>query len=368
MNRVYGLLIVSLLAACASDETPAPSQETGEVRTVATGLRTPWEMIWGPDGRIWLTEREGIVSRIDPGTGEKKVLLKISDVHEESEAGLLGMALHPDFVGSPQVFLVYTWLKEGKIVERLVRYRYDAGSDELVEPAVLLDGLKGWPTHDGSRLQFLTDGTLLMTTGDAQDQPGAQDRSRLNGKVLRLNTDGSIPADNPDPRTLVWSSGHRNAQGLDLASNGILYSSEHGASSDDELNIIERGRNYGWPDVEGPCDGSAESTFCRDSNVVEPIRAWTPTIAVAGVEYYDSPAIPAWRNSLLLATLKGGLRRLQLAPDGRSVVGETTHYSSLGRLRDICVSPEGRIFICTSNRDGRGSARDGDDRIVEVKP
>ena len=143
-----------------------------------------------------------------------------------------------------------------------------------------------------------------MTTGDAQQQPQAQNPASLNGKILRLNLDGTIPANNPTPGSPVYTLGHRNPQGLVQLPNGRIYSSEHGPNNDDEINQIEAGRNYGWPNVEGYCDLPAEATFCAANNVREPLTVWTPTIAPAGLTYYDHPAIPGWRGSLLLAVLK----------------------------------------------------------------
>jgi hypothetical protein len=148
----------------------------------------------------------------------------------------------------------------------------------------------------------------------------------------------------------------------------MMYSSEHGPSSDDEVNIIEKGRNYGWPAVKGFCDAGTETQFCADSGVYEPIAAWTPTLAVAGMDFYQTGDIPHWDNSLLLTTLKESeLVVLKLSQDGRSVVQEEIFFDNWwGRLRDICISPDGRVFLAVSNRDGRGSVRPGDDRIVEI--
>jgi glucose/arabinose dehydrogenase len=344
------------------------------VRNVVTGLDTPWEILWGPDNRIWMTERYGRVSRVDPATGQVDPLLMIPDVYELGESGLLGMALHPDFPASPFVYLVYTYQDGGQIREKLVRYTYSGSA--LASPQVLVQDLKGNTTHDGSRLMIGPDRMLYVSAGDAQDQPAAQDHTSLNGKILRLNLDGTPPADNPwpdapFPTNLLWSTGHRNPQGM-VTANGIFYSSEHGPSNDDEVNIIMKGRNYGWPTVQGYCDLPAEQTFCNDSNVVEPIKAWTPTLAVAGIDYYDNPAIPAWSRSLLMVTLKEqDLRRLGLSADGRSIVSETVLYDNqFGRLRDICVAPDGRVFIATSNKDGRATGsfpKPEDDRIIELK-
>jgi hypothetical protein len=184
-----------------------------------------------------------------------------------------------------------------------------------------------------------------------------------------MNLDGSVPEDNPIQGSYVWTWGHRNAQGLVISPLGVIYSSEHGTSTDDEVNIIEKGRNYGWPNVEGFCDEPSETQFCADSNVVEPIAAWTPTLAVAGTDFYEHSAIPEWQNSLLVTSLKAStLAALKLSTDGRSVIKEELFFQDwFGRLRDICISPDGRVFLAVSNMDDWGTDRAGDDRIVEVR-
>jgi len=372
MSNRY-VLILSILAGVFFCRFEASAQDL-HIRDVVTGLDTPWEILWGPDNRIWFTERGGRVSRVDPETGETELLLTIPDVQQRTESGLLGMVLHPDFPDSPYVFLVYTYQAGSQAVdikEKLVRYTYNGA--ELVNPLTLISGITANVTHDGSRLVILPDRTLVMTVGDAQIQMAPPSTTSLNGKTLRINLDGSIPADNPwasspSPTNMLWTIGHRNPQGLVWA-NGMLYSSEHGAERDDELNIIQKGRNYGWPNVQGYCDNVSEMQACEAQNVVEPIHAWTPTLATAGLDYYDNAAIPEWRGCLLLATLKEqDLRVLKLSEDGTNYVSETIYYNALfGRLRDICVSPDGRVFVCTSNRDGRGVPGTYDDRIIEIR-
>jgi len=337
-----------------------------DTNSLVTNLDTPWEILWGPDNHIWFTERAGRISRLDPETGANNVLLSINEVHEESESGLMGMVLHPDFSNQPYLYVVYTYLDSGVIKERLVRYTYS--NQSLSSPLILIDAIPGSSRHDGSRLVIDSNLKLFMTTGDATDQSLPQDLSSLNGKVLRLNLDGSVPDDNPIAGSYIWSWGHRNAQGLVIAPSGIIYSSEHGPSTDDELNIIEKGRNYGWPTVRGFCDTPTEVDFCNDSNAVEPIAAWTPTLAVAGTGFYSLGPISDWNNSLLVTSLKASeLTVLNLSEDGRSVVQETSYFQDwFGRLRDVCVSPDGRVFLAVSNRDGRGDVSAGDDRIVEL--
>jgi len=364
---VFGLLLIVAGGAC----TPVSAQlfigsTEVDTNTIVNNLDTPWEILWGPDDHIWFTERQGRISRVHPETGALTELITIGEVYEQGESGLLGMVLHPDFSNHPFVFVVYTYFESSSIKERLVRYTYADGT--LSSPLTLLEGIDGAGNHDGSRLVIDADQKLFMTTGDAGDRDLAQDLNSLSGKVLRMNLDGSIPEDNPISRSYIWSWGHRNPQGLVIAPSGIMYSSEHGPSSDDEINIIEKGRNYGWPTVRGFCDGGTETQFCADSNVYEPIAAWTPTLAVAGLDLYQTGDIPHWENSLLLTTLKESeLVVLELSQDGRSVVQEEVYFDNWwGRLRDVCISPDGRVFLAVSNRDGRGSVQPGDDRIVEI--
>ncbi len=345
------------------------AQEPIETRTVVTGLDVPWEILWGPDDRIWATEREGRVIRVHPETGETVEILQLEDVYSQGESGLLGMAIAEEG-RTTRVFLVYTYPTPGPTLERLVRYDYNGTS--LGNRTVILENIPASTIHDGSRLAIVGD-KLFMTTGDAANAENAQEMRSLSGKTLRFNLDGSAPADNPfadvpSPYNLIWTLGHRNAQGLVYGPNGILYSSEHGPDAEDELNIIMEGRNYGWPLVEGECDQQEELEACEELNVAEPIISWTPTLAVCGLDYYNADAIPEWKNSLLLVTLKErDLRQLQLSTDGRSVIEENIYFNGdWGRLRDLCISPDGRVFVATSNRDGRGSPTRDDDRIIEI--
>lgn len=341
-------LLAPIVLFCCLWSAPLAGQVL-QTRVVADDLGIPWEILWGPDNMIWMTERQGRVSRLDPETGAIQVLATLPQVKQINEGGLLGMALHPNFAVTPYIYLAYTYDFGGATRVRLERYTYQ--NNMLVAPVILIDNIEGASIHDGCRLLFAPDNTLLITTGDAANQSLPQDHASLNGKILRINPDGSIPADNPWPDSRLYTTGHRNPQGLCFGPDGKLYSSEHGPSTDDEVNLIQPGRNYGWPEVHGYCNLPAEQAFCADSNVVEPLTAWTPTLAVCGMEYYNHAAIPAWRGSLLVVTLKASrLLSLRLNNDGTEIIGEEEYLANtFGRLRDICIAPDGRVFISTSN-------------------
>ncbi len=340
-------------------------------RIVSQDLNVPWEMVWGPDNFIWATLKSGTVLRINPQNGQRIAILNVPDVSIVSESGLLGMALHPNFAQEPFVYLAYTYLAGGSQLRlKLARYRYEGGL--LTDAQTLLENIPAASIHNGCRLAFGPDGKLYMTTGDAANPSSAQNLNSASGKILRLNPDGSRPGDNPFPApSLVWTFGHRNAQGLCFSPGGRLYSSEHGPSSDDEINIIEVGRNYGWPNVYGYCNDVTETEFCELNNVKEPIIAWTPTIAPAGMAYYSHTAIPEWQHSLLLATLNSNGRDLRVLKlnqaNGDQIVEENVYFDNVyGRLRAVCVAPDGRVFISTSNRDQYGTPGLNDDKIIEI--
>lgn len=349
MKNIFLLLLALLCCAACKDNKTQPASTAG-TRIVKANLNYPWEITWGPDDQIWMTERGGKISRIDPVTGAVNFSFTVSEAETNNEGGMLGMALHPDFQHNGFLYVVYDYRNAGNYKEKLVRYTY--ANNTLSNPFVLIDGIEANSNHDGSRLWITreTNPKIFMTTGDALNQSLPQQTNTLNGKVLRLNLDGTIPSDNPFPGNPVWSYGHRNQQGLVMANN-ILYASEHGPDTEDELNIIEKGRNYGWPDVKGPCNGS-EISFCTAHNIKEPI--WSSggsTIAVCGLDYYSHDRIPQWKNSLLMLTLKNSsIRQLKLSADGRTVTAEQTFFKNQwGRLRDLCISPTGKVYICTSN-------------------
>jgi glucose/arabinose dehydrogenase len=318
----------------------------------------PWEVLWGADNFIWTTERGGQVSRINPANGERTIIYTVPDAESRGEGGLLGMVLHPQFATNPFVYLSYNYNGPNGYKEKVVRFRYNGTT--LTAPLILVDNIEAAGIHNGSRL-LIHENKLFITTGDAAMQSLAQNTTSLNGKVLRINLDGSIPADNPIPNNRMWTWGHRNAQGLVLVGSQ-LFSSEHGPDSDDEINILEKGRNYGWPEVKGFCDGNGEQSYCNNHNVNEPIRTWTPTAALCGMDYYNADLIPKWKNSLLVVALKNS--RLYVLKLNREQTGiaETAEFFQdvYGRLRDLCIAPNGKVYISTSNG--------GNDKIIEVSP
>lgn len=337
---------------------------------LVTGIQVPWEILWGPDDHIWVTERRGRVLRIDPATGSfTTVLNHQSEVESGGEPGMLGMALHPDFLNTPLVYIVYNYGQGFSVSERLVSFRWDGTN--LTDEVILIDDIPGGGIHNGSRLIISTDDKILMTTGDRGNADLSQDLNSLNGKTLRINLDGSIPDDNPMSGSYIYSYGHRNQQGLCHGPNGIIYSSEHGAQQSDEFNIIEPNRNYGWPNVQGACNTTSEMNFCNNFDVKEPLAEWSPCVAVNGIEYYDHPAIPEFQNSVLMAVLgglSGGAQRisqLKMSEDGTEIVEEIEHFTNFGRLRDVCVNPHtGALYLATNGPSYPGS---GPNRIVEYR-
>jgi PQQ-dependent dehydrogenase (s-GDH family) len=393
-----------------------PEQFT--LRVVATGLADPSEVTYGPDGRLWITERTGKrVVRIDPADGRRTVAVTIDEVWQVlAQEGLQGLALHPQLTrGTDHVFVMYTYDADPGAGEqrraKIRRYTYDAASEKLRDPVDLLTGIPHGPDHGASRLVIGPDGKLYASTGDqgsnflayycmpirAQELPtaaqvAANDFRAYEGKILRLNLDGSIPADNPllnGVRSHVFSYGHRNPQGMAFGPDGRLYASEHGQDTDDEVNRIEAGRNYGWPLIAGfkddryytyanwsasaptPCGSltygrDIPSTVPRTKESDVELRDFTPplatfftvpegydqrtlgnaTAALAGLDVYTSTAIPGWNPSILVAGMVSGtIFRIPLEP---SADPPLTYFKAQNRYRDLAISPDGlRFYVVT---------------------
>lgn len=378
-SSLFISFIVVLIACCTSVKNAGSSEKEPEqylqlnkttlgITTIAENITIPWEITWGPDNWIWYSEQAGKIWKVNPETGEKKHLLTIPDVWMKRTTGLLGMAIHPNQKEFPYLFVDYTAEKEKTYITKLVRY--EIADDTLINPSVLLK-IEASTGHNGSRLVLQDDQHLFWATGDVAKKGYAQDSTKLNGKVLRLKTDGSVPADNPIPGSYVYAWGLRNMQGMAISDKGEVYVSEHGDAIEDEINHIGPLQNYGWQDIEGFHDTEAEKNFAAKHHTTEPLIAWTPTIAPAGLDFYGHNNIPEWKNTLLLTSLKNSsLRVLKLNEAGDKILSDEIilkdHY---GRLRDLCVSPSGDVYISTSNRDwnpGKGFPQVQDDRILKL--
>ncbi len=312
----------------------------GEAEVVASGLEAPWGLAFLPDGNALVSERDsGRILRVGPGT-EATEVGTVPGVAAGGEGGLLGLATSPGFERDQLVYAYFSAQSDN----RIVRFRLGGGQVE-----VLLDGIPRAGIHNGGRIAFGPDGALYAGTGDAAQRGNAQDPGSLGGKILRLRPDGSVPADNPDPGSPVWTLGHRNVQGLAWDDQGRLFATEFGQNRVDEINLIEKGANYGWPEVEGTGGGSR----FRDPLVTWPTSQASPSgAAIAG-------------DTLYVAALRG--KRLWSVPlDGGGGVGgpKAVLAGAYGRLRHVAVAADGALWVLTSNRDGRGDPAADDDRIL----
>ncbi|MET7619394.1 PQQ-dependent sugar dehydrogenase [Streptomyces sp. NPDC005408] len=310
--------------------------------TLATSKDVPWGLAALPDGSALMSERDSFrVVRIAPDGTTTTAGIVPGGSGTDGEGGLLGLELSPHFAADHWVYLFHTTATDN----RIVRIKYIDGRLDLASEQVLLSGIARNKFHDGGRLRFGPDGKLYAATGDAQKGPNAQNLHSLNGKILRLNPDGSVPRDNPFPGRYIWSYGHRNVQGLAFDSRGRLWESELGNSTMDELNLIRRGGNYGWPVCEGTAGGCADPTF------IAPVRTWTVADA--------SPSGLAIANGhLYMASLRGTqLWRMRITG---STTGPPQAYftGTNGRLRTVAPSPDGGLWLTTSNGGDKDSVPD----------
>lgn len=362
--------------ACSPANPPADSVFTtpsGDVEfaveTVAGGLEVPWGLAWLPNGDILVTERPGRVRIVEKGKLREKPVFTVPDVEPSSESGLMDITLHPDFAKNNFIYLAYSYNTDGKKV-KVVRYVYKNG--EFTEPKAIIDNIPGAPNHAGMRARFGPDGKLYVTTGDSTDWDLAQDLSSLAGKVLRLNDDGSVPKDNPfvgrkDVRPEIWTYGNRNPQGIAWQpGTGLAFETEHGPSSfegkgsgGDEVNILEAGKNYGWPVIH--------HTEKRDG-MESPLLEYSPACAPASAMFYTGQVFKPFSGNFLFGCLRGA-RIIRVVLDGRKVVRQEDLLSgTFGRIRDVAQGPDGYIYFTTSNQDGRGRPAADDDRILRIVP
>ncbi|MGC5776258.1 PQQ-dependent sugar dehydrogenase [Paenibacillus pabuli] len=387
------LLSIALLTACASGDSTTESQQTSqgqgpgqgqtaeggndgtgggeeetdensvipyEASVLVDGLNVPWELVSVPDGRMFVTERPGTIRVIENGKLASEPLIEFAaPFNEEGEGGLLGLAVDPNFDDNGYLYAYHSYLEGDDIANRILRLKVSDGKATIDKE--LLSDIPGGVNHNGGRIKIGPDNLLYITTGERYEPELAQNEDNLGGKILRIGLDGTIPEDNPWPDSPVYSMGHRNAQGLDWnPDNGYLYATEHGQRNLDEINRIEAGKNYGWPEVEGDDDGNGayQAPLAHSGD-----ETWAPS-GVAFVE--EGP----WVGSLLAANLRGEqLLKITLSEDGTQVKQvEPMFKDKWGRIRNVTAGEDGKLYVMTNNRDGRGSPRDGDDQLIVLTP
>lgn len=375
---VSGLLLISLLLGTLTGcnrgdqrEGPGNGRDEGQNKeqeqnqngvkseVILGNLDIPWSIAFLPDNDAIITERNGSLSLIKTtGNYEKREIERI-EVNSEGEGGLLGLTVHPRFHQNRFVYIYFTYRQGATILNRVERYKFAKDSLDLTERTIIIENIPGSQNHNGGRIKFGPDDKLYITTGDAQEPDLAQNLDSTAGKILRLNDDGNIPEDNPFEDSAVFSYGHRNPQGLAWhPETNRLYATEHGPSANDELNEIEAGKNYGWPDIIGE---SKEERF------VGPILSsrgdtWAPS----GVDFYRGSST-GFTNNLFFAALRGEhLHRVSFGERDTVNNNEKMFDSTFGRLRDVVSGPDNSLYLLTNNRDGRGDPQQNDDRLIKI--
>jgi aldose sugar dehydrogenase len=341
-----------------SSNAPSSSTDSSQVTVIAEGLDTPWAIAFLPDGGMLVTERAGRVRLVDPnGKLIPNPVATLPSVKESGEGGLHGITLHPDFASNNYVYLYYTFGSSGNnTLNRVVRMTFK--NNRLSDEQVIVDNIPGASNHDGGRIKFGPDKFLYITTGDAQEPSLAQDRNSLAGKILRVTDVGMVAPGNPF-NTQIYSYGHRNPQGITWDNNGQLWETEHGPSGgslgtgNDEVNRIEAGKNYGWPEIQGDQTRSGMEAPARHSGT-------TSTWAPGGVAFIN--------NSLFFGGLRGQALYESVIQNGRVSEFKEHFKGQFGRIREVITGPDGMLYITTSNKDGRGNPSPTDDRIIKVNP
>ncbi|MFW5853122.1 MAG: PQQ-dependent sugar dehydrogenase [Patescibacteria group bacterium] len=353
--------ITELLPEEENNEENSPDLEsiTPQIEIVAENLEIPWEIKFLPNGEMLVTERRGSLKLISTD-GSITSIEGLPQIEAIGEGGLLGMALSPNFIEDNLLYLYFTYRHDGQIYNRVSAFEFDQTENRLEKEKIIINNIAGGLTHNGGRLAFGPDGFLWLTTGDAGQPNLAQDIQATAGKILKIKADGSIPEDNPWTGLPVYSAGHRNPQGLAWQpETGSLFITEHGSQAHDEINKIISGGNYGWPMV----------TRClsEDKRLTNPVWcSQTETWAPAGIVFY--PQLDNEKGKALIYTgLRGqALYILWLDEEDRVVDNLKLLEGEFGRLRAITVGPDGYLYVSTSNRDGRGQIREGDDKIIKL--
>ena len=335
------------------------------VEIVASRLQAPWSVVFAPDGRIFFSERPGWVRVIENGRILETPALVLKDVTPSVKMGLLGLAVDPGFATNRHVYAAYNY-EEGAERYRLRVVRYRERHNELMEPRVLLEGIPAYRNHTGCRLKFGPDGLLYVTTGDANDPPLAQRLDSYAGKILRLKPDGSVPSDNPfvgksNALGAIWSYGHRNPQGLAFQhGTGRLFAPEHGPDHGDEVNLIEKGGNYGWPTIHHRQ---------KAERMHSPWLEFSPAIGPAAALFYTGEGFPELKGNLLVACLRGeGILNIELEA-GAAKSCERLLHRQFGRIREVTEGPDGAVYFTTSQFDPpEGTPRAEYDMILRLVP
>jgi glucose/arabinose dehydrogenase len=348
---IYKPNLLSNAPPAADNDSNTDENGSETVEVVAQDLLIPWDIAFLPDGTMLVTQRDGKLLKVDT---ETHVIQQIDDVVHNSEGGLLGLAIHPDFDRNHYIYIYLTARSGDDIINRVERYIFE--NDSISERRIIVDSIEASSVHDGGRIRFGPDGYLYITTGDAGQEDNSQDKLSLNGKILRVTDEGDIPQDNPY-KSPVYSYGHRNPQGLAWDSQNRLWSTEHGPSGSesgfDEVNLIQSGDNYGWPIIRG-----SE----RQNDMIIPIMH-------SGANDTWAPAGAAILNDTLYFTGLRGEALYSTSIHTNGTLGElVTHFKGeYGRLRAVTVGPDGHLYISTSNLDGRGTPPAGGDKILRIR-
>jgi quinoprotein glucose dehydrogenase len=381
-NIFFVLLLISIFSqtSCAQiagnkpqkvEDVFLPEGDRVSVKAWVENLEIPWSLIFLPDGRALVSERPGRIRLIKNGKLRADPYVKI-DVEHIGEGGLMGLAIHPEFPRKPYIYAMHTYRKEGELYNRVIRLK-DNGLTGVFDK-VIIDDIPGGRAHDGGRIAFGPDGMLYITTGETFNSELAQDPKSLGGKILRITPEGDTPGDNPFAGSPIYSYGHRNPQGLSWhPSTGDLFASEHGPSGEfgrfahDEINVIIKGGNYGWPKVIGAPGLNPYK---------DPLIVWEKTTPPSGITFYKGNLMEHLKGDLFVATLRSeSLIRIRLQKNEEYKVTRIERWFSkdysdgkYGRIRDVVEGPDGALYFMTNNRDGRGTPRSGDDRIYIVVP